>query len=89
MSLGEFVTRPLHRTLMRSYGVEVVIEADDERFFEHVIKVARKALVDRAEFGPIGSSPTAYKYSFIGDQDGIVLLPELDAILARKSSATT
>lgn len=72
MSLGEIVSRPLHRTLMRAYGVEVVIEADDERFFEHVIGVARKSLVGRVEFGPIGNSSTKAKYSFIRDEDGII-----------------
>lgn len=72
MSLGEFVTRPLLRTLMRAYGVEVVIEADDKEFFEHVIGIARQALVSRVQFGPIGDSSTKARYSFVTDLDGIV-----------------
>jgi len=66
------VTHPLHRTLMRAYGVEVVIEADDKEFFEHVIGIARQALVSRVQFEPIGNSPTKARYSFTTDADGIV-----------------
>ncbi|MEQ1764063.1 MAG: hypothetical protein ABL984_13080 [Pyrinomonadaceae bacterium] len=57
---------------MSAYGVEVVIEADDEKIFEQVISIARKALVGRVRFGPIGSSSTNAKYVFLTDDQGVV-----------------
>ena len=72
MGLGEIVSRPLHRTLMCAYGVEVVIEADDDEIFERVIDTARDALVGRVQFRPDADSTVTAKYSFITDDSGTV-----------------
>jgi len=72
MSLGEIVGRPIHRTLMRAYGVDVVIEADDEMFFERVINIARQALVQRVQFEPVRHTTTTSKYTFVTDEHGVV-----------------
>jgi hypothetical protein len=64
---------------MCAYGVEVVIEADDEKIFERVIDTARPALLGRVHFEPILKATVTAKYSFITDANGIVQF-DLDGV---------
>jgi hypothetical protein len=63
----------MHRTLLRSYGVEAIIEADDARIFEQVKTVAAKALVGRLSFDDaLGESAGRPVYSFLTNDRGTV-----------------
>ena len=62
----------MYRTLMHSYGVEVVIEADDPKVFEHVKNIAREALVGRVRFEELGMTTSPPRYTFITQKDGTV-----------------
>ena len=62
----------MHRTLMHSYGVEVIIEADDPKIFEHVKNIAREALVGRVRFDEPEMTMSAPKYSFLTQKDGTI-----------------
>ncbi len=61
-----------HRTLLRSYGVEAIIEADDPTIFEQVKKVASKALVGRLTFEDLEESAGRPVYSFLTNESGTV-----------------
>ncbi|MDI1241978.1 MAG: hypothetical protein PSX80_08680 [bacterium] len=61
-----------HRTLLRAYGVEAIIEADDRNIFEKVKAVASKALVGRLTFGEVGESAERPVYSFLTNDSGTV-----------------
>ena len=71
MSLADS-TVPLYRTLLRAYGVEAVIEADDREIFEHVKIVASKALVGRLTFDDVDKFEGRPTYSFLKDNTGKV-----------------
>lgn len=72
MSPGDFAVRSVYRTLLRSYGVEVVVESDNEAIFEHVKSIAAVALVGRITFEDFDRKWDGPKYSFLTDDDGQV-----------------
>ena len=71
MSLGAN-NLPAHRTVLRAYGVEALIEADDHRVFEHVKTVALKALVGRATFEEPDEVRDRPIYSFLTNSAGTI-----------------
>lgn len=70
--LGETLGGRLHRTLLSAYGVDVVIEADDPKIFEHVKDIAREALVGRVRFDEPEVVTGTPKYTFLTQKDGTV-----------------
>lgn len=64
--------RPVYKTLLRSYGVEVIVESDNEKIFEHVKSIAKVALVGRVSFEEPDGKSDRPKYSFLTDDNGQV-----------------
>ena len=61
-----------HTTLLRAYGVEAIIEADNAKIFEWVKTVASKALVGRLTFDDAGERSGKPVYSFRTNDEGTV-----------------
>ena len=61
-----------HRTLLRSYGVEAIIEADDPKIFEKVKTIASQALVGRLSFEDVNEPAARPVYSFLTNEKGTV-----------------
>lgn len=80
MSLGDIAARSLHRTVMKAYDVEVLIEADDPEIFERVKAVCSEAFVGRLSFEDADSAPKEFTYRFLTNEDGSVSY-DLDGIL--------
>lgn len=70
--LGKTAETQLHRTLLRAYGVDVVIEADDPKILEHVKHIAHEALVGRVRFDRAEGVVGVPKYTFLTGPDGTV-----------------
>ncbi len=80
MGLGDIAARSLHRTLLKAYDVEVLIEADDIKIFERVKAICREAFVGRLSFEEPSADPVDPKYSFLTSPDGSIEY-NLDGVL--------